>query len=99
MGSGAKYMRKGFRKYEKMRKYFTINEEAVSQKLVLRVIYDVRPTRPYTSVPKLETGTPKLLASHRKSKNYSRVEFITRPTECPTQPRRTIDANRVYTFI
>jgi hypothetical protein len=61
--------------------------------------YSVRPTRSCSSVPKLETGTPKLLAWHRKSKNYSRVEFITRPTECPTQPRRMIDANRVYTFI
>jgi hypothetical protein len=31
MGSGAKsYMRKGFLIYEEMRKYFTINEEAVS---------------------------------------------------------------------
>ncbi len=61
--------------------------------------YTVRPTRSCSSVPKLETGTPKLLARHRKSKNYSRVEFITRPTECPTQPRRMIDASRVYTFI
>ena len=34
-----------------------------------------------------------------KSKAYSRVEQFTRPTECPTQPRRMIDANRVYTFI
>ncbi len=32
MGSGAKsYMRKGFLKYEEMRKYFTIYEVAVSQ--------------------------------------------------------------------
>ena len=62
-------------------------------------VYTVRPTRSCSSVPKLETGTPKLLAWHRKSKNYSRVEFITRPTECPTQPRRMIDASRVYTFI
>ncbi len=62
-------------------------------------IYTVRPTRSCSSVPKLETGTPKLSARHRKSKNYSRVEFITRPTECPTQPRRMIDASRVYTFI
>ncbi len=31
MGSGAKsYMRKGFLVYEEMRKYLTINEEAVS---------------------------------------------------------------------
>jgi hypothetical protein len=36
---------------------------------------------------------------NRKSKNYSRVELITRPAECPTQPRRMIDASRVYTFI
>ncbi len=31
MGSGAKsYMKKGFLKYEEMRKFFTIYEEAVS---------------------------------------------------------------------
>jgi hypothetical protein len=36
---------------------------------------------------------------NRKSKVYSRVEQFTRPTECPTQPRKMIDANRVYTFI
>ncbi len=38
MGSGAKsYMRKGFLIYEEMRKYLTINEEAVI------VIYDFAP--------------------------------------------------------
>ena len=63
------------------------------------IMYSVRPARSCSSVPKLETGTPKCRTCHRKSKNYSRVEFITRPTECPTQPRRMIDASRVYTFI
>ncbi len=32
---------------------------------------------------------------NRKSKAYSRVEQFTRPAECPTQPWRMIDANRV----
>jgi hypothetical protein len=36
---------------------------------------------------------------NRKSKVYSRVEQFTRPTECPIQPRRMIDAIRVFTFI
>jgi hypothetical protein len=31
----------------------------------------------------------------RKSKAYSQVEQFTKPTECPTQPWRMIDANRV----
>jgi hypothetical protein len=35
----------------------------------------------------------------KKRKNHSRVATNTRTTECPTQPRRMIDASRVYTFI
>ena len=35
----------------------------------------------------------------QKRINHSRVATNTRPTECPTQPRRMIDASRVYTFI
>ncbi len=78
--------------------YYTILYYTILYYTIL-LYYTVRPTRLYSSVPKLETGTPKLLAWHRKSKNYSLVEFITRPTECPTQPWRMIDASRVYTFI
>ncbi len=36
---------------------------------------------------------------YTKRINHSRVAFNTRPTECPTQPWRMIDASRVYTFI
>ena len=61
--------------------------------------YIVRPTRLYSSVPQLETGTPKLFGVAQKRINHSRVAFNTRPTECPTRPRRMIDASRVYTFI
>ena len=35
----------------------------------------------------------------KKRINHSRVATNTRPTECPTQPRRMTDASRVYTFI
>jgi len=59
----------------------------------------VRPAGLWPSVPKLETGLLNAERVNRKSKVYSRVEQFTRPTECPTQPRRMIDANRVYTFI
>jgi hypothetical protein len=62
-------------------------------------IYIVRPTRLYSSVPQLETGTPKLFGVAQKRINHWRVAFNTRPTECPTRPRRMIDASRVYTFI
>ncbi len=59
----------------------------------------VRPAGLLPSVPKLETGLLNAERVNRKSKVYSRVKQFTRPTECPTQPRRMIDANRVYTFI
>jgi hypothetical protein len=62
-------------------------------------IYAVRSTRLYSSVPQLETGTPKLFGVAQKRINHWRVAFNTRPTKCPTQPRRMIDASRVYTFI
>ncbi len=52
-----------------------------------------------SSVPLLEPGTPRLLVVCKKRINHSRVATNTRPTECPTQPRRMIDASRVYTFI
>jgi hypothetical protein len=62
-------------------------------------VYIIRPAGLWSSVPKLETGLLNAECVNRKSKVYSRVEQFTRPTECPTQPRRMIDANRVYTFI
>ncbi len=71
----------------------------ISQDLDLTLLYTVRPTRLYSSVPQLETGTPKLFGVAQKLINHWRVAFNTRPTECPTQPRRMIDASRVYTFI
>ncbi len=53
----------------------------------------------WSSVPKLETGAPKLqnVSTGRVKLLASRIN--PRPTECPTQPRRMIDASRVYTFI
>ena len=59
----------------------------------------VRSARLRSSVPLLEPGTPRLLVVQKKRINHSRVATNTRPTECPTQPRRMIDASRVYTFI
>ena len=59
----------------------------------------VRSARLCSSVPLLEPGTPRLLVVCKKRINHSRVATNTRPTECPTQPRRMIDASRVYTFI
>jgi hypothetical protein len=64
-----------------------------------RRIYSIRPADLWPSVPKLETGLLNAERVNWKSKVYSRVEQFTRPTECPTQPRRMINANRVYTFI
>ncbi len=60
----------------------------------------VRPTRLYSSVPKPETGTPKLFWRGTERVKITRESNSnTRPTECPTRPRRMIDASRVYTFI
>ncbi len=67
--------------------------------LSIHPIYRVRSTRLHSSVPLLEPGTPRLLVVCNKRINHSRVATNTRPTECPTQPRRMIDASRVYTFI
>jgi len=61
--------------------------------------YTVRSARLRSSVPLLEPGTPRFLVVCKNRINHTRVATNTRPTECPTQPRRMIDASRVYTFI
>ena len=65
----------------------------------IKIIYSVRSARLRSSVPLLEPGTPRFFGGMQKRINHSRVATNTRPTECPTQPRRMIDASRVYTFI
>jgi hypothetical protein len=65
----------------------------------LRGLYSVRSARLCSSVPLLEPGTPRFSGGMQKRINHTRVATNTRPTKCPTQPRRMIDASRGYTFI
>jgi hypothetical protein len=58
--------------------------------------YIVRSTRTRSSVPLLEPGSPRSFGGMQKRINHSRVAIKHKTNWVSTQPRRMIDASRVY---